>query len=139
MSIMKSIGVLILVAGVSGAWHANACSNWDHDWVYPGAMCRYYGRYVDDTFFTTAGVNSTGLKNNSASTASVTCPFVSPVPYGSVGVYLAEISVSGTGYSATACSVHVTSWNGATTWVAPTPTLNVNGGNSDFLVSNWGC
>ena len=128
---------LTAVAGVAGDAEAACPSAWK-DRTSPGTMCRVYGTAGSDSFFEVTG-GGTSLRNASASTQSISCPlsssFVSEHPNARTGFSLAEISLSGTGYSPSACGVHATSWNGTSTFVAATPTVNVSGSKSDFV---WG-
>ena len=133
----RFVGILGLTAVISVVGDGSAiCLPTDVDATYPGTMCRFYGAATLDGFFSVTG-GGTSLRNTSTVTQSITCPLAAETTYRNdrMGFTFAEISLSGTGYAASACGVHATSWNGASTFVAPTPTVNVSGSKSDFV---WG-
>src|SRR4051794_2177835 len=110
MSCIVGMLGLTAVLGVIGDADA-ACFNQFSDETYPGSMCRFYGTAASDTFFGVTG-GGTSLRNTSASTQGITCPLQQIGGFfpmtAHVGFSLAEISLSGTGYSPTACGVHAT-------------------------------
>lgn len=127
------VGILGLLGSVSVVGDADAfCQGVFNDWTYPGSMCRFYGPEAGDAFFAVTG-GGTSLRNTSPSTQSIVCPVPTPSITDVKGFSLAEISLSGTGYDASACGVHATSWDGTSTFVAPTPIVHVNGSKSDFV------